>query len=385
MQEWLRTYAKSNTKRVFLAGVRHFLESVYGKIENLEELANQYINECKNGKRDWFKDLLAYAAKLQERPPKSARAYMSGAKSWLEFTLNIELTRKQNRLLLGRLPKGSRARTEEAELTREVLRAILAHCDLKGKAFFTFLASSGVRLSEALKLRIENVNFNVDPVQISVPGAITKSGNGYTTFITSEAKELLEQWLKVRESYIESAINRGAGLGRIKNREDPRLFPFSRAVAEQMWYTAIEKAGLNHKDPSTKRYRLHVHMLRKWFISQAKLVVPESLVESWAGHSVGLDQAYTRYSLEQMREYYKKAEPYLMLNIPRGISEIQSKFQKDVDDLRNQIIDLTRKLTDANAMQLRFMNENNELRAKIAILEKELIELKSMLLKLMES
>jgi len=376
--EWLQTYAKPNTRRVFQAGVKHFLYNVYGEVNSLEEAAAQYINECKNGQRDWFKDLLKYAADLHGRPPKSARAFMTGAKSWLEYCLDVELTRKQSRLLLGRLPKGSKARTEEAELSRETFRKVLAHTDAKGRALFLFLASSGVRVGEALRLRLEDINLNVDPPTVTVRGEYTKSGDTYTTFITSEAKEALEQWLRVRESYIHSAANRGRGLGRTKHVEDPRLFPFSTAVAEQMWYTAIEKAGLNHKDPSTGRYKLRIHMLRKWFLSQAKLAAPENIVEAWAGHSGYLDEAYRRYTRQQLAEYYKKAEPYLLVHVPEDIHELQTKTRKDVEELRDQIADLTRKLTDANALALKLMTENTELKAKLEAVAKEVEALKHM-------
>ena len=376
---WLSTYAKKNTKRVFLAGVKHFLSSVYGEAVNLEAAAAQYIEECKSGRRDWFKDLLKYAADLHGRPPKSARAFMTGAKSWLEYCLDVELTRKQSRLILGRLPKGQRARTEEAELTRETLRKILAHADVKGRALFLFLASSGVRVGEALKLRLEDVNLAVDPPTVTVRGEYTKSGDTYTTFISSEAREALEQWLRVRESYIHSAANRGRGLGRTKRMQDPRLFPFSQGVAEQMWYTSIEKAGLNSKDESTGRYKLHVHMLRKWFISQAKIAAPESVAESWAGHSGYLDEAYRRYTRQQLADFYRKAESYLLIHVPADVHELQTKTQKDIQDLRDQIADLTRKLTDANALALKFMNENAELKQRTQRLEQKLNEIEKAL------
>ena len=373
--EWLATYAKKNTRRVFLAGVKHFLVSVYGEAENLEAAAAQYIGECKSGLRDWFKDLLKYAADLHGRPPKSARAFMTGAKSWLEYCLDVELTRKQSRLIQGRLPKGSKARTEEAELSRETLRKILAHADVKARALFLFLASSGIRIGEALRLRLEDVNLNMDPPMVTVRGEYTKSGDTYLSFISSEAREALEQWLRVRTSYIHSAANRGRGLGKTKRVEDPRLFPFSQGVAEQMWYTAIEKAGLNMKDEATGRYKLHLHMLRKWFLSQAKIAAPENVVEAWAGHSGYLDDAYRRYTRQQLAELYRKAEPYLLIHVPSDIHELQTKTQQDIEELREQIADLTRKLTDANALALKFMTENAELKQRLQALELKLNEI----------
>ena len=383
--EWLNTYAKPNTRRVFQAGVKHFLSSVYGvDVENgsLEAYASRYVEECRAG-RDWFKDMLKFAADLHSRPPKSAGAFMTGVKSWIEFTLGVELSRKQARLLRGRLPKGSKARTEEAELSREVLRRILAHTDVKGRALFLFLAASGIRIGEALKLRLEDVNLNADPPEVYVRGEYTKSGDKYSSFLTSEAKEALLEWLKVREGYLESAANRGRGLGRAKQQRDPRLFPFSPRVAEQMWQNAIRKAGLAEKDAYTNRHKLHIHMLRKWFLSQAKLGAPNEMVEAWAGHSGYLDDAYRRYSKEQMREYYKRAEPYLLINVPKDISEIQTKFQRDVDQLREQVADLTRKLTDANAINLQLLNENMQLKAKLMELETAISEIRRQIEQLM--
>lgn len=345
---------------------------------DLEALAGKYIESCKRG-RDWFKDLLAYAVSLHGKPPYSARTYVSAARSWLEYTLNKELTRKQARLLLGRLPRGTRARTQEDEMTRETLRAVLAHADAKGRALFLLLASSGLRVGSALQLKLEDVDLTADPPVITVRGEYTKSGDMYVTFISSEAREALEQWVRIRKDYLKSAANRGRGLGRIKERDDTRLFPFSIPVAETMWYTAIAKAGLNRKDPSTNRYRLHIHMLRKWFLSQAKLAAPETVVEAWAGHTGYLDEAYRRYTKTQLGELYKKAEPYLLVNIPKDIHELQTKTQKDIQELRDQIADLTRKLTDANALALKFMDESSQSKAKLETVSKEIEELKRLI------
>jgi len=43
-----------------------------------------------------------------------------------------------------------------------------------------------------------------------------------------------------------------------------------------------------------------------------------------------------------------------------------------LDELREQVADLTRKLTDANAINLQLMNENRELRSRVEDFEKRL-------------
>jgi integrase/uncharacterized coiled-coil protein SlyX len=353
--------------------VKAFLAFISGRTEdasNIEPLARQYIIDVREGRRDWFKDLLSFAASFQGKPPKTAHTYVSAAKNWIEFSLDVEASRKQLRLLNGRLPKGSRARTEESEINAAILRRIFTHLPLHGKALYLLLASSGIRIGEALQLKLSDVDLMTDPPKITVRAEYTKAGDTYISFISKEAKEVLEEWLKQREQYIRTSKNRGRGLAKtgfgrgVKSDSDgDRLFPFSNVVAEQMWYTALQKAGLTGRDPSTKRRTIHPHMLRKFFQSQMKYAnVPEDVVEALIGHSGYLDEAYRRYTKEQIAEAYRKGEPYLLINVPREISEIQTHFQKEMDEMRGQIVDLTRKLTDNNSQLLKLMNEREEIR-----------------------
>jgi hypothetical protein len=103
---------------VFLAGVTHFLESVYGEAKDLERCAAQYVAECRAGQRDWFKDLLKYAAYLNGRPPKSARAYMTGARGFLEYSLDVEITRRQARRI------GGASKKENLEKLKPVIQEV---------------------------------------------------------------------------------------------------------------------------------------------------------------------------------------------------------------------------------------------------------------------
>jgi len=391
ISSWLETYAEKATFFAYRSAVRNFLAYIYnveqdGSDEEWERLASRYIDECRGEKRDPFKDLLGFAAALHERPPKTARLYTGVVRGWLEFTLDLEFTRRQMRMLRGRLPKGSKARTEEAELTREVLRRIISHCDLKGKALFLFLSSSGIRVGEALQLQVDDVDLDSNPVKVLVRGEYTKTGDSYVTFISREAKEALLEWLKVREQYLDAAVNRGRGLSKIgdgrgeKQVEDPRLFPFSIQVAYQMWTNAVKKARMEERDRNTNRRTLHIHMLRKWFQSQMKYAgVPEDIVEALIGHSGYLDDAYRRYTLKQIAEHYSKAEPYLYVNVPREISEIQTHFQSEVEELRQRVEDLTRKLTDANTIALQQMNENMRLKEELRRLEDRMSKIERIL------
>jgi integrase len=377
LEEWINSYSSLNTKKAFKIGISSFFKFIYGNLD-LDQASKKYIEEVKNG-RDYFKDLINYSSFLNKKTPKTALTYLASVKSFLNYFLNIELTKKQNRILRSRLPKGNRARSREDDLTKEVLKKILEHTDLKGKALFLFLLSSGVRIGECLKLRLNDIDL--DHQIVYVRGQYTKSGDSYFSFFSKEAKESLIEWLKIREEYINSALNKGKGINKFKQKEDDRIFPFSYALAVKMWKRALKKSGLERKDEFTKRRTLHIHMLRKFFISQAKLVIPETIVEALVGHTEYLDEAYRRYSKEQLAEYYKKAEPNLYIFIPKEIREIQTHYINELEEtkkkLENQakfIENLTIQLSSLNATTITLMNENTELKNQLSLITQNLKE-----------
>ena len=61
--------------------------------------------------------------------------------------------------------------------------------------------------------------------------------------------------------------------------------------------------------------------------------------------------------------------------MPKDITEIQMCFQKDVDELRSQVADLTRKLTEDNAISLQHMNENARSKERLQVAEQKLAEM----------
>ena len=262
--EYLSTYVNKGTRTLIYSSIKHFLISIYGgdkkrSDEEWETLAEQYFSECRARKRDWFKDLLNYVTYLaeKERPPASIYGYVNSAKNWITYTLDLDLTPKQRKILKNRVPKGKRARTDEDDLTREKLKKILTHCDTKGRALFLFLASSGIRIGEALQLRMSDIDLEHDPPKVTVRGEYAKEGDKYITFISKEAKTALEEWLKIREEYLRQAFQKGRGLERtrIRPEEDDRVFPFSKTVVYEMWTNEMLESYLNDLKTAQKNGR----------------------------------------------------------------------------------------------------------------------------------
>jgi len=72
------------------------------------------------------------------------------------------------------------------------LRKILMHMPVHGKALYLVLVSSGMRIGEALQVKLDDVDSDHDPPEVNIRRGYTKSGRPRITFISSEAKELVE-------------------------------------------------------------------------------------------------------------------------------------------------------------------------------------------------
>jgi len=306
--------------------------------------------------------LLKFVAYMNGHPPIGAKAKIAGVKEFLNY-YGVEFTQRQLKQLSTKMPKGKTARTAEKDVDVETLRKILAHADLKLRALVLTLASSGMRIGEALQIRLSDVDLSKNPAEIVVRGEYTKSGDTRVVFISREAKEALSEWLKVRDSYLKSAANRNRALvekaeAGEKAIDDDRLFPFSDRNVREMWENALKKAGLWNKDSSTGRSQIRIHALRKFFRSQLALGCPVDIVEALMGHEGYLTEAYRRYTKKQMAEYYSKGEHLLLVQMPKEIAEIESEFREELNKNRKLIEDLI-----LENRQLR--RENEELKKQI--------------------
>jgi len=252
--------------------------------------------------------------------------------------------------------KGSRAATLDRVPTEQEFQRMLRHGDVKDRALFLFVMSSGIRIDEALKTSPDMIDLEQDPPIIKLPGSITKNGDPRITFISQEAKEYLQEWMKVRKQWLRRSIKKTGHLC-TKDINDNRIFPFSYDVARTRWVYLIKKTGLDKRDPTTNRYVLHIHCLRKYFLSQMKLQIPTVIPEALAGHEQYLDEAYRRYSQKQLGEYYKKGEPRItVMERSADLTDVQEELKEkdreiinmkqEMHELRNLISEIGNRKLD---------------------------------------
>ena len=300
LADFLNQLPNPNTRYTNASGVISFLSHVYNftrtgkhlspeERKTIELLADKYFIEG----RDYEKDLILFSNHCSvNNAPTTGRLYVSIVREFLSFN-NVDLTRKQERNVKKKIPRGGMI-SEEEELTKETIRKLLNASNLALKTLVLVLLTSGMRIGELLDLRLGDIKI-VDRKYgvVSLRGTHTKNSHSRTTFINKEAAEILLQWLEKRSEYIESMSKKSNGRWTTKDIDDGRIFPFSDANAGQMLRTALKKASLFRVDRDTKRSTIHFHLFRKYFVTQmSSSGIPEIYTDFFVGHLGELDRAY---------------------------------------------------------------------------------------------
>lgn len=245
---------------------------------------------------------------------------------------------------LKRELKGGRANVDE-DITNEMICRIVKGADVRGRAVILTLASSGLRINECLALKLKKVtdddsyiDMTYNPIKIYVSAKDAKNKEARFTFISTEAKKALIEWLKARDEYIKTAEKHTQNLkdsGNIKEAPDyttnPRVFPYSDNAITSMWETLLTRANLYTNKDEPNKYR--IHGLRAFFLSAMKFGGNRALGEWLAGHLGYLDSSYGNAPQNAAHDY-KKLESVLRCCIESDVNEELTTQKTELSTLR---------------------------------------------------
>jgi integrase len=373
IQEFLKMFTSQATVETYRWALAEYFKNIYGENEhNLEQHAERYFSE----KRNYEVDIQNFATSISSRPPKTIRLMLAAVRSFLTEN-DVELSPKFVRRLLKRL-KGNRALTLDKVPSNIELGRILIHMQIQGRALYLTLASSGMRIGEALQITPEDVEFDSQPVKINIRGEYSKTGNSRIAFISKEAAEAVQEWLKVRQDYLTAASGKSHRYG--KEVQDSRLFPFEDNTGYAIWKNAVRKAGLLKKDPSTNRHTVHPHVLRKFFRTKLGSVLPVDVVEALMGHEGYLTEVYRRYSQEDLAKFYLQGEPSLLIfTSGEEVSKLRVEVEERNKQLQTIVNGVTSENLDLKSRVARMEIENTKLEKRIQAAEQRLEEVEKVL------
>jgi integrase len=368
--KWLESYDDLKTRKAYRAYVGNFLMSVYQTDTKTETLAARYIKEARAGKRKTGTDQLEFVRLAKEGkaskrgkpvPNGSLKVYLATVSKFLVMCCGIQNSPQVKNELRSRTARGTHKQTIEADLTRDTLRKILLHCDMRMRALVLFLASSGMRVGEALALKMDDLTPEAVPARVTVRGPTAKEENPISMFYSTEAKEALAEWAKVKAKYIaENAYRARNVIGdkSVSPATEDSVFPFSYLSAAASFNKAVEAAGLGGKDATTGRNKLHLHMLRAWWLNSIKTKIPSNVAEAIIGHEGYLSDSYrddsgAGYTIQEKAEWYLKGESAVTINqdpaqLDRLTGEVDLRT-KQFDEVMRANATLTAELTNIKA------------------------------------
>jgi integrase len=286
--------------------------------------------------------------------PTSGRLYVAIVKEFLSYH-DIEFTRKQEKKIRNKTPNGGPV-SEEADLTKDLLKKVLNACDIRMKTLVLVLITSGIRIGEAVTIHDKDIVISEDKTYGTVSlrgvsrqrGSKLKNRHSRTTFIGKEAVQALLQWYEVRGDYVERSCKRSLGRWQPSDIMDGRIFPFGIPALGGSLRNALKNANLFDKDEDTGRALIHFHLFRKYFItSMTNSGIPEKFVDFYAGHLGELDRAYQRQTTEKLLEIYMRGEPHLrvyddsVVEIAKTKEEIRATKEKvrdmQLDNLTSRV------------------------------------------------
>jgi integrase len=312
IEDFLSQYSSTNTTNMYHSIFRQYFKLLNPELRGLKtkelnkklpEISLEYVKEDK----DFRKDLIKFKQSISHQAPKTITTKIACMIRYFEsnqIDFNDNFT--SNSYGTG----SGEAISKEKVPNNEELARIIESLPIQAKTLTMFMASSGTRIGEALQIQLTDLDLHSTPPKIYLRASYTKTKKKRITFITTETKNQLEEWLQYRPKYIEknlfyledSVIEDYQGL----------VFPFTDINFRDIWRKALKKADLFEKDPRTGRVSLRPHNLRKFFRTYGKWSNPD-VAEALMGHTSGLKAIYARLDQAKdiLREGYLEAEPNL--------------------------------------------------------------------------
>ncbi|HWQ96280.1 MAG TPA: tyrosine-type recombinase/integrase [Candidatus Methylomirabilis sp.] len=340
--------SSKGTQKTYLGYMKKFCECV-GKTPT--EIIREAEDETRKGLLLSERNTIVYITKfkqcIRELAPKSQALGMATINSFYEnFDIPLSSSVKKQR---SALPK----KENQNFLKREDVENLITHAqNLRDKAIFLCMATSGMGKQEITNLRMSDITFGGDGIS-TISIRRQKANRDLITFISPEATQALKIYIDERNRDPELAVKGKNDLVFITYINAGRYRGGKGGIISERGFTKIfrdlgKKLGYGNGDDYVKS---RSHALRKFFTSTLEGAgFPKAKVDFMVGHAVnGVDFAYYFRDPAELKELYIKYLQHITF-FDKEI-EVRSLDTKDTEDLN------------------RLKIENEELKSKITQLE----------------
>jgi integrase len=363
VDDYLSNLAGQNPRSAITVGyyLKDFLKFIESKLQipNIAIL----VAEIRSGRQDVYSMLRNYANELitskYENDKNSAKTIsykVKYAKRLLEYH-DVDITQSKFRIKV-KLPRS--VDPELTPLDKETIRRILSACDdIRLKTFILWLASSGWRALESLTLKLENFNFETNPVKVSIQGKHTKTRNSRHSWLTQEFTKQLNDYLswkyRARKINTYSRGSKGEYVTKLvtperrpddyvfliyhdeKTDDNPRKLEYAYNQLNGRFNALIRRIKIG-KELDGKRSRLTFHSFRRHVYTQLDCLGLGQFAEFYIGHK---ESEYWARPENEKIATFKKMESYLTYLDVAGLeakgADIQTQIEAERE--RNNILE----------------------------------------------
>jgi integrase len=314
--------------------------------QTTEEKSSVFIEKAKKEGNQWvFNSILRFMQFHLERVNRkeitgsTIQNYLKSIKLFCEMA---DISVAWSKIRRG-LPRG-KSYADDRIPTVEEIGKILEYPDRRIKAIVYTMVSSGIRLGAWDYLRWGHVRPVFDKengMDVVAAKLVVYAGEDeeYFTFISKEAYDALNQWMKYREKSGE-LINENSWL--MRNLWDTGVIQLRGFVTKpkrlassgikRLIERAIWAQGLRKKlDEGRKRHPFQaIHCFRKWFKTRCEIAGMKPInIEKLLSHSIGISNSYYRPTENELLEDYLKVMGLLSI-------DKESSLQRKLNDYDNK-------------------------------------------------
>lgn len=376
------------TKRRYTKNLREFLD--FCKFERYEQLLEITDDEKYEAIRDFLISL------VETRKLSYASVNLSYAAIKLFYDVNKVVLNWKN---LARYKDKFTRKVDDRLYTKEELKTLLEHADLRERVIVLTLLTTGMRVGGLAGITLGNMQYLEEYKLYKFTVYADDLNWRYVTFCTPECANLIKLYLAHREKYGNEQLTKKSPLlvQKINASNFIKIVPMTSNLIQQtmtrLQYrsTVVEKETA---DTATQRGRIRkefmrCHAMRKKFNSVCiENNMNHYVKEMLMGHkqSLGLDVNYFRPQPSQLVEEYLKIIPDLTMDQTHNL-EKQVMQLKEKENYQTYIID---KKMDEKDRQLQDMQNQLKLlkdaqKDKVTINKNEITELKEALTLLAKS
>ena len=330
--------------------------------EKYQTTMDNLIKQLKNREYDPYVVLNDYCIFIQKNYNLSSvtfRDKIITAKTFLEYN-DIELSPKKFKLKV-RFPK-TIFRHKEAIDKEDIIKILNGCSNLRLKTYVMLLASTGLRATEALSIRLKDLEleFFTQQAKVTIRGEFTKTKVNRYVFLTKEVVEQIKIWIdykyrKRRICYYYKDNNKGIAIeGKEKKKKsvteyrtpekNQNEFIFSLSQSDNnkptpeilygnlasLFAKTLDRIGMGSREDGNEiRREITLHSFRRFVKTTISDLGYSDYSEWFIGHS---GSTYWRKKDNEKAEIFQKIEPYLtFLNIQqlnRQGADLETKIEE---------------------------------------------------------